>query len=116
MWKQIKSTAIEEPKKLDFSNPTTIYVRKNIKKVKHTDDNGTEMEIWKYQEQIIPKKDWAYYKELFGVEDSVAENSDGIFDVADLADENSNGIFDLAKYVSDLEKRIEKLERSVQET
>ena len=111
MWKWVESSEETTPKTIDESNPSVVYVRKDIQRiVKKDTQSGTEIEMWGYYEQIVPKKDWKYFEELFIVENSTNENSVCIFDLADLSDENSASILDLADYISQLEERVSQLE------
>lgn len=51
-WKTVKGTMSEEPKTVDMTtSPTTVYERRNIKKVTVQDDEKKDMEMWEYEER-----------------------------------------------------------------
>lgn len=51
-WKTVKGTMTEEPKAVDMTtSPTTVYERRNIKKVVVKDNENNDVEMWEYEER-----------------------------------------------------------------
>lgn len=51
-WKTVKGTMTEEPKAVDMTtSPTTVYERRNIKKVVVKDNENNGVEMWEYEER-----------------------------------------------------------------
>lgn len=51
-WKKITGTQPEVPAEVDaVSSPTTVYLRKNIKQITQTDENGESVQMWEYEER-----------------------------------------------------------------
>lgn len=51
-WKKITGTQPESPAEVDaVSSPTTVYLRKNIKQITQTDENGESVQLWEYDER-----------------------------------------------------------------
>lgn len=51
-WKTVKGTMTEEPKTVDMTtSPTTVYERRNIKKVVVKDNENNDVEMWEYEER-----------------------------------------------------------------
>lgn len=109
-WKWHESSAESIPAVDETSSKVFVYVRKNIERITKENEDGTTVELWKYQEKKVLKSDWDVYKDVLTNSEGIAENGSGLIDIAELADENSNGIVDLAEYIGELEARIEELE------
>lgn len=51
-WKKITGTQPEAPAEVDaVSSPTTVYLRKNIKQITQTNENGESVQMWEYDER-----------------------------------------------------------------
>lgn len=51
-WKKITGTQPECPAEVDAaSSPTTVYLRRNVKQITQTDENGESVQMWEYEER-----------------------------------------------------------------
>lgn len=51
-WKKITGTQPECPAEVDAaSSPTTVYLRRNVKRITQTDENGESVQMWEYEER-----------------------------------------------------------------
>ncbi len=60
---KVESSQVEQPKEVDMtSSPHIVYLRKNIKKVKKTHDDGNggmiPIEMWEYDECQMTKEEY----------------------------------------------------------
>lgn len=85
-WKQGASSSVEKPLEFDdVSSSSTIYLRRNIEKVHHTDEsNGAEYDLWEYEEQQIDKTDWSMYQEVIQAQTDITDANGGLLDLAEI--------------------------------
>lgn len=58
-----ESESTVEPDEVDaVSSPTTVYIRKNIRQETHTDVDGDEPAVWKYDEAKVSRQEFEAYQ------------------------------------------------------
>ena len=89
-WREVRGTQQEKPAALDTdSSPSTIYIRKNIRRITETTESGS-CKAWKYDEAALTKEEYAEYEQLIAELESPA--------IEKLREENAN----LAAALADL--------------
>lgn len=63
-WKTVTGYQDKKPSTVDTtSSPTTVYIRRNIKRVLVTTDNGSAY-VWQYEEAALTLDEYAEYEKL----------------------------------------------------
>lgn len=63
-WKTVTGYQDKKPSTVDTtSSPTTVYIRRNIKRVLVTTDNGSAY-VWQYEEAALTLDEYAEYERL----------------------------------------------------
>ena len=64
-WKEVTGNQEQKPALTDTtSSPTTVYIRKNIKRVLITQPDGSSAYAWQYEEAALTLAEYAEYEEL----------------------------------------------------
>lgn len=64
-WKEVTGNQEKKPALTDTtSSPTTVYIRKNIKRVLITQPDGSSAYAWQYEEADLTLAEYAEYEEL----------------------------------------------------
>ena len=64
-WKEVTGNQERKPALTDTtSSPTTVYIRKNIKRVLITQPDGSSAYAWQYEEAALTLAEYAEYEEL----------------------------------------------------
>lgn len=64
-WKTVQGTQEAKPAVTDTkSSPTTVYIRKNIKRVLVTPADGKSTYVWQYEEAALTLEEYAEYEAL----------------------------------------------------
>lgn len=64
-WKEVTGNQEKKPALTDTtSSPTTVYIRKNIKRVLITQPDGSSAYAWQYEEAALTLAEYAEYEEL----------------------------------------------------
>lgn len=77
-WKTVTGTQPERPAEVDReSSPTTVYLRKNIRRVeqKEAEDSEITVSVWQYEEQELTAQE---YESMILMQQVVSENTSGI--------------------------------------
>ena len=65
IWKQVVGNQEKKPALTDSaSSPTTVYIRKNVKRVLITQQDGSSAYAWQYEEAALTLTEYAEYEEL----------------------------------------------------
>ena len=65
IYQKREGTQAEKPAELDrTSSPSTVYLRKNIVKKVRTDEDGTEVIVWEYEEAEMTSAEFEKYEKL----------------------------------------------------
>lgn len=65
IWKQVVGNQEKKPALTDSaSSPTTVYIRKNVKRVLITQQDGSSAYAWQYEEAALTLAEYAEYEEL----------------------------------------------------
>lgn len=64
-WKEVVGNQEKKPALTDAtSSPTTVYIRKNVKRVLITQPDGSSAYAWQYEEAALTLVEYAEYEEL----------------------------------------------------
>lgn len=64
-WKTVTGTQDKKPVLTDTtSSPTTVYIRKNVKRVLVTQEDGNVAYVWQYEEAALTLAEYAEYEAL----------------------------------------------------
>lgn len=64
-WKEVTGNQERKPALTDTtSSPTTVYIRKNIKRVLITQPDGSSAYVWQYEEAALTLAEYAEYEDL----------------------------------------------------
>lgn len=64
-WKEVVGNQEKKPALTDTkSSPTTVYIRKNVKRVLITQQDGSSAYAWQYEEAALTLAEYAEYEEL----------------------------------------------------
>lgn len=64
-WKEVVGNQEKKPALTDTtSSPTTVYIRKNVKRVLITQLDGSSAYAWQYEEAALTLAEYAEYEEL----------------------------------------------------
>lgn len=64
-WKTVEGTQQERPKEIDTtSSEKVVYLRKNITQEVKTQEDGSEITMWLYDEACLTPKEYAEYLEV----------------------------------------------------
>lgn len=75
-WKTVFGTEPEKPEEFDTSlSPTTVYQRRNIKKVTKTESDGTKVQGWQREERELTLEE---YGQLTLMEEMLHSNKEEI--------------------------------------
>ena len=59
-WKKITGTQPECPADVDAaSSPTTVYLRRNVKQITQTDEDGESVQMWEYEEREMTMAEYS---------------------------------------------------------
>lgn len=65
IWKEVVGNQEKKPALTDTkSSPTTVYIRKNVKRVLITQQDGSSAYAWQYEEAALNLAEYAEYEEL----------------------------------------------------
>lgn len=65
IYQKREGTQAEKPAELDrTSSPSTVYLRKNIVQKVRTDEDGTEVIVWEYEEAEMTSEEFEKYEKL----------------------------------------------------
>ena len=65
IYQKREGTQAEKPAELDrTSSPSTVYLRKNIVQKVRTDEDGTEVIVWEYEEAEMTSAEFEKYEKL----------------------------------------------------
>ena len=65
IYQKREGTQAEKPAELDrTSSPSTVYFRKNIVQKVRTDEDGTEVIVWEYEEAEMTSAEFEKYEKL----------------------------------------------------
>ena len=65
IYQKREGTQAEKPAELDrTSSPSTVYLRKNIVQKVRTDEDGTEVIVWEYEEAVMTSAEFEKYEKL----------------------------------------------------
>lgn len=65
IYQKREGTQAEKPAELDRnSSPSTVYLRKNIVQKVRTDEDGTEVIVWEYEEAEMTSEEFEKYEKL----------------------------------------------------
>ena len=65
IYQKREGTQAEKPAELDrTSSPSTVYLRKNIVQKVRTDEDGTEVIVWEYEEAEMTSAEFEEYEKL----------------------------------------------------
>ena len=65
IYQKREGTQAEKPAELDrTSSPSTVYLRKNIIQKVRTDEDGTEVIVWEYEEAEMTSAEFEKYEKL----------------------------------------------------
>lgn len=65
IWKHVVGNQEKKPALTDsVSSPTTVYIRKNVKRVLITQQDGSSAYAWQYEEAALTLAEYAEYEEL----------------------------------------------------
>ena len=65
VWKEVVGNQEKKPTLTDTtSSPTTVYIRKNVKRVLITQPDGSSTYAWQYEEATLTLAEYAEYEEL----------------------------------------------------
>lgn len=61
-YKHTQGSQIERPSEIDTtSSKTVVYLRKNIERVEHTDEQGNTYYLWEYEETQLTHDEYSLY-------------------------------------------------------
>lgn len=89
MWKAVENSSSVKPDTVDTtSSQAVVYVRKDFEEVPNVDEEGnpTQGTHWKYEEQTIPKEDWAAYEKAIEADSKCDVNAANIEYIAMMTD------------------------------
>lgn len=59
-WKKVQGSMVEKPAEFDTeSSPTTVYQRRNIKRVSVEGTDGKTTLVWEYEERTMSRTEYA---------------------------------------------------------
>ena len=65
VWKEVVGNQEKKPALTDTtSSPTTVYIRKNVKRVLITQPDGNSAYAWQYEEAALTLAEYAEYEDL----------------------------------------------------
>lgn len=65
VWKEVVGNQEKKPALTDTtSSPTTVYIRKNVKRVLITQPDGNSAYAWQYEEAALTMAEYAEYEDL----------------------------------------------------
>lgn len=65
VWKEVVGNQEKKPTLTDTtSSPTTVYIRKNVKRVLITQPDGNSAYAWQYEEAALTMAEYAEYEDL----------------------------------------------------
>lgn len=65
VWKEVVGNQEKKPALTDTtSSPTTVYIRKNVKRVLITQPEGNSAYAWQYEEAALTMAEYAEYEDL----------------------------------------------------
>ena len=65
VWKEVVGNQEKKPALTDTtSSPTTVYIRKNVKRVLITQPDGRSAYAWQYEEAALTMAEYAEYEDL----------------------------------------------------
>ena len=65
VWKEVVGNQEKKPALTDTtSSPTTVYIRKNVKRVLITQPDGNSAHAWQYEEAALTLAEYAEYEDL----------------------------------------------------
>lgn len=65
VWKEVVGNQEKKPALTDTaSSPTTVYIRKNVKRVLITQPDGASAYAWQYEEAALTLAEYAEYEDL----------------------------------------------------
>ena len=75
-WREVFGTETERPAELDtWQSPTTVYQRRNVRRMTKTEPDGTKVTGWQREERELTVEE---YRQMMLMRQVVAENTEGI--------------------------------------
>ena len=76
-WKKVYGSQVERPSEFDTtSSPTTVYQRRNVKRVTIDNMGGTTSELWEYDERTMSHDEYAVMAEVVKNQKDIAAIED----------------------------------------
>ena len=64
-WKKVHGSQAEQPPEFDTtSSPTTVYQRRNVKRVIIENGDGTKSELWEYEERKMTREEYSEFERV----------------------------------------------------
>ena len=64
-WKKVYGSQVEQPPEFDTtSSPTTVYQRRNVKRVIIENGDGTKSELWEYEERKMTREEYSEFERV----------------------------------------------------
>lgn len=83
-WKYSESSATNIEQIDKTSSPYVVYVRKDIKRVKKDNPDGTKTELWGYMEMVVPREDWGLFEEILTDKSDIAKTQDAVMELYEM--------------------------------
>ena len=78
-WKKVYGSQVEQPPEFDTaSSPTTVYQRRNVKRVTIENGDGTKSELWEYDERTMSHDEYAVIAEIIKTQKDIAAIEDAL--------------------------------------